>query len=126
MPQRDAPSRRPRRVLPFLEAGVLIALLLVPQVTSEFHTIIASRMLLLAMLAISFDLCWGYSGIMTFGQALFFGGAGYVSALLANNAGFLQIWRPGLDAGRPGWRILDRVVPAARGRPPSYSSRSVL
>jgi branched-chain amino acid transport system permease protein len=93
MPRQTAETRRrPRRILPILEAAVMIALLLVPQVSSDFHTIIASRMMLLAMLAISFDLCWGYSGIMTFGQALFFGVAGYVSALLANNAGFAQIW----------------------------------
>jgi branched-chain amino acid transport system permease protein len=90
-PQQDAP-RRPRRILPLLEAAALLALLAVPQTTSAFHTILATRMLLLAMLAISFDLCWGYSGIMTFGQALFFGIAGYAAALLANKAGFVQIW----------------------------------
>ncbi len=92
MPLPDARRRRPRPVLPFLEAGVLAVLVALPLVTSEFHTIIASRMLLLAMLAISFDLCWGYSGIMTFGQALFFGSAGYVAALLANDAGFSKSW----------------------------------
>ncbi len=87
----DAP-KKPRQILPILEIGVLILLLIVPMLTSNFHTIIASRMLILAMLAISFDLCWGYSGIMTFGQALFFGMAGYVAALLANKLGFVQIW----------------------------------
>lgn len=85
-------SGKTRRIMPILEIGVLLGLLLVPQVTSNFHTIIASRMLILAILAISFDLCWGYSGIMTFGQALFFGMAGYAAALLANKAGFVQIW----------------------------------
>lgn len=83
---------RPRKVLPTLELILAVALLVVPLVTSDFHTIIASRMLLLAMLAISFDLCWGYSGIMTFGQALFFGISGYVAALLANKLGFVQLW----------------------------------
>ena len=78
--------------MPILEIAILIGLLVVPLFTSDFHTIIATRMLLLAMLAISFDLCWGYSGIMTFGQALFFGVAGYVAALLANKAGLVQIW----------------------------------
>ena len=92
MKQPRSEGTRPRRIIPILELVVLVALLAVPHVTSDFHTIIASRMLLLAMLAISFDLCWGYSGIMTFGQALFFGSAGYVSALLANKAGFVQIW----------------------------------
>ena len=92
MKQPQSDGARPRRIIPILEIVVLIALLIVPHITSDFHTIIASRMLLLAMLAISFDLCWGYSGIMTFGQALFFGSAGYVTALLANKAGFVQIW----------------------------------
>lgn len=87
-----AETRRPRRVLPVVELVVLAGLLLVPHVTSDFQTVIATRMMLLAFLAISFDLCWGFSGIMTFGQALFFGIAGYVAALLANNAGFVQLW----------------------------------
>ena len=80
-------TKKPRQILPILEIGVLTLLLAVPFLTSDFHTIIASRMLILAMLAISFDLCWGYSGIMTFGQALFFGMAGYVTALMANTSG---------------------------------------
>ncbi|MFT4792702.1 MAG: branched-chain amino acid transport system permease protein [Paracoccaceae bacterium] len=87
-----APQKRAIRVIPILEVLGLIGLLAVPHVTSDFQTIIATRMLLLAILAISFDLCWGYSGIMTFGQALFFGMAGYVAALMANKAGFVQIW----------------------------------
>jgi branched-chain amino acid transport system permease protein len=44
------------------------------------------------MLAISFDLCWGLSGIMSFGQALFFGVAGYVIALVGRDLGFSHIW----------------------------------
>ena len=92
MAQTGSARNKRRRIMPILEIALLIGLLIVPQVTNDFHTIIASRMMLLAILAISFDLCWGYSGIMTFGQALFFGMAGYVSALLANKAGFVQIW----------------------------------
>ncbi len=75
-----------------MELVLLAVLLFLPLFVSDFHTIIVTRMLLLCMLAISFDLCWGFSGIMTFGQALFFGMAGYVIALLANKAGFVQIW----------------------------------
>jgi branched-chain amino acid transport system permease protein len=92
MAKRALLTGKTRRVMPILEIIVFGALLIVPQVTGDFLTIIASRMLILAMLAISFDLCWGHSGIMTFGQALFFGIAGYVVALLANKAGFVQIW----------------------------------
>ena len=92
MTQPSGEARPARRILPIIELVVLAALLAVPWVTTDFQTIIASRMLLLAMLAISFDLCWGYSGIMTFGQALFFGAAGYVIALMANEGGYNQIW----------------------------------
>lgn len=81
-----------RRVLPIVEIVLLILLLVMPYLVSDFQTIIITRMMILAMLAISFDLCWGYSGIMTFGQALFFGMAGYAVALLANKLGFLQLW----------------------------------
>lgn len=92
MLRKSSKSGLPRALLPFIEAAALIGLLLLPMVASDFHTIIASRMMLLAILAISFDLCWGYSGIMTFGQALFFGSAGYVVAFIANTYGFSQIW----------------------------------
>ena len=48
----------------------------------DFWIFFATR-LILGLLALSFDLVWGYSGIMSFGQALFFGMAGYSAALLA-------------------------------------------
>lgn len=87
----DNPVKRPRRMIPILEIILLILLVAVPFFVSDFLTIIITRMIILAMLAISFDLCWGYSGIMTFGQALFFGMAGYAVALLANKAGVVQL-----------------------------------
>ena len=37
--------------------------------------------------AISSDLLFGYAGLVTFGQSLFFGGAGYVAGLLSLNFG---------------------------------------
>jgi len=85
-------TRTRRRLMPVVELVLLVLLVVMPWLVSDFLTVIITRMIILAMLAISFDLCWGYSGIMTFGQALFFGMAGYVVALLANKAGFVQIW----------------------------------
>ena len=92
VPLSSAASRRPLRVIPVVEIVLLALLIAMPLLVSDFLTIIITRMVILAMLAISFDLCWGYSGIMTFGQALFFGMSGYVVALLANEAGFVQFW----------------------------------
>ncbi len=92
MDRSSGARQRIMRVIPIIEVLLLIVLLVLPSFASDFHTIIVTRMLLLGLLAISFDLCWGYSGIMTFGQALFFGMSGYVIALLANKAEFVQIW----------------------------------
>ena len=41
--------------------------------------------------ALSFDLVWGYAGIMSFGQAVFFGTAGYGVALIARDLGVTSI-----------------------------------
>ena len=51
----------------------------------------ATRVFILGLLALSFDLVWGYAGILSFGQALFFGVAGYSCALLATKLGVTSI-----------------------------------
>ena len=87
----------PRRVLPVIELVTLAAFLLLPlalELTLDntyYLTGLATRMLLLAIFAISFDLCWGYSGIMAFGQGMFFGAAGYVVGLLGRDAELAQL-----------------------------------
>src|SRR5262249_59454735 len=59
---------------------------------AEYLTVFVTRVLILALLALSFDLVWGYSGIMSFGQALFFGAAGYGVALVARNLEITSIF----------------------------------
>ena len=53
---------------------------------------LATNILILSILALSFELCWGYSGIMSFGQALFFGVPGYVIALVGRDLEFSHLW----------------------------------
>jgi branched-chain amino acid transport system permease protein len=87
-------SRAFRRVLPYVEGAALIAALAVPVVLADRTELVtlATNVLILSLLAISFDLCWGLSGIMSFGQALFFGVAGYAIALVGRDLGFSEIW----------------------------------
>jgi branched-chain amino acid transport system permease protein len=59
---------------------------------ADYLTVFVTRVLILALLALSFDLVWGYSGIMSFGQALFFGTAGYGVALLARDLEITSIF----------------------------------
>ena len=79
-------------ITPILEVVVLAMLLITPLLASRFITISLTPILILAMLAISFDLCWGYTGILSFGQGFFFGIGGYTVALLINKAQFLNFY----------------------------------
>ncbi|GGC83097.1 branched-chain amino acid ABC transporter permease [Chelatococcus reniformis] len=81
----SAAPAKARRVLPIIEIVVLAIALVVPFVLEDYLTIFATRVLILALFALSFDLVWGYGGIMSFGQALFFGCAGYGVALLGRD-----------------------------------------
>jgi branched-chain amino acid transport system permease protein len=81
-----------RRVIPVIEIALLVLALPLPWFLDDFWVLFATKMCILALLAISFDLVWGYAGIMSFGQALFFGVAGYVTALLATKSGVTSIF----------------------------------
>ena len=85
--------RNPRRsaVLPIMEVVVLAIGLLLPLVLQDYLTVYATRVLILCLFALSFDLVWGYAGIMSFGQAVFFGSAGYGVALIARDLGITSI-----------------------------------
>src|SRR5215475_11076927 len=92
---RPAGSTRPaRRVLPYVEAAALAVAIALPFALADRTDLItlATNVLILSLLAISFDLCWGLSGIMSFGQALFFGVAGYAIALVGRDLEFSEIW----------------------------------
>ena len=92
--RRTRRQRAFRRVLPYIEAGAVIAALAAPLVLGQRIDLVtlATNVLILSLLAISFDLCWGLSGIMSFGQALFFGVAGYAIALIGRDLQFSQLW----------------------------------
>jgi branched-chain amino acid transport system permease protein len=82
---------RRSQVLPAVELLVLAIGLLLPAVLQDYLTVYATRVLILCLFALSFDLVWGYAGIMSFGQALFFGSAGYCVALIARDLGITSI-----------------------------------
>lgn len=94
IPRSDSPesaSGRPRlAVLPAIECAGLVLLLAAPAVLEDFGVVFATRVVILSLLALSFDLVWGYAGIMSFGQALFFGAGAYGVALLGRDLGLAQ------------------------------------
>src|SRR5580692_2032534 len=83
----DRPRPRRWRLLPVMEIVVLAIGVVLPFVLQDYLTIYATRVVILCLFALSFDLVWGYAGIMSFGQAVFFGSAGYGVALIARDLG---------------------------------------
>jgi branched-chain amino acid transport system permease protein len=78
-------------VIPVLEVALLVVGVLLPLALDQFWIVLATRILLVCLPALSFDLLWGYAGIMSFGQALFYGTAAYSGALLARDLGITSI-----------------------------------
>src|SRR5882762_10119534 len=84
LPLRVGRSRR-WQVLPIMEIVVLAIGALLPLVLQDYLTVYATRVLILCLFALSFDLVWGYDGIMSFGTA------GYGVALIARDLGVTSI-----------------------------------
>lgn len=65
-----------------LAAALFAGLLLVPFVAADYFVVLAIEVLLLALFALSFNLLFGYTGMLSFGQAAYFAIGGYATALL--------------------------------------------
>src|SRR3954465_6319106 len=74
-------------------ASIALALvvLLVPAFAGPFLQYLALNMLLLALLALSFNLLFGMTGLLSFGQGAFYAGGAYAAALLLR-AGVPLLW----------------------------------
>lgn len=66
--------------------GVCI-LLLIPLLLPTYYVSVGTKILTLAMLAMSLDLVLGYVGLASFGHAAFFGVGAYAAALISRHAG---------------------------------------
>jgi branched-chain amino acid transport system permease protein len=81
---------------------VLLALLLVPAVGSRFYTFLANDVVIWALFATSLNLLVGYTGLVSFGHAAYFGIGAYTTGLLMKKAGvsfLLAFPAAGLVAG---------------------------
>jgi len=81
----------PRSLQALLALG-LIALALFPLVGSDFHQQMVTRMMILAIFAMSLDLLQGVTGLVSLGHAAFFGIAGYALAFLTPADAPASLW----------------------------------
>ncbi len=63
--------------------AVLVGLVLLPVFAGGFYVDLVTKVLVLAIFAVSLDLLVGYTGLVSFGHAAFFGIGAYTLALLA-------------------------------------------
>jgi len=75
--------------LPYLVVGLLA---LFPLVESTFYLQLLTKVLIMAIFAMSLDLLVGYTGLVSFGHAAYFGLAGYALALLAPKYETVSLW----------------------------------
>jgi branched-chain amino acid transport system permease protein len=80
-------KRFPSPALPALAAGALFLVVVGPMVLDRFTLNVLTRSMIYAVLAITVDLLWGFTGILTFGQAAFFGVGAYATAIVATHIG---------------------------------------
>jgi branched-chain amino acid transport system permease protein len=86
-----ARARRTRNDLRMLAicAGVALALVVVgPYVLPTYLVNNLIRAFLYASVALTVDILWGYTGILTFGQSAFFGIGAYAAGLIFTHVGF--------------------------------------
>lgn len=87
-----------RRVRRTALIGVVVAAVVIATAPFQLDTYtknILIRAFFLAALAMTVDVLWGYTGILTFGQSAFFGIGAYACALVATHYGFGPFWFAG-------------------------------
>lgn len=70
-----------------LAVGALILIVIGPMIFGRFTLNVLTRSMIYAILAVTVDLLWGYAGILTFGQAAFFGVGAYAAAMVLTHLG---------------------------------------
>jgi len=79
-----------------IQLGVLlllaVVLVLLPKVSPFFIVFVATEILILGLFATSFNLMFGYCGLLSFGHGAFFGTGAYVAGLLLQHLQWDFIW----------------------------------
>lgn len=81
-------SNRFPRILWQLSFAILalVGLAFIPRFGSYFTVLLATEILIFALLALAFNVIFGYTGLLSFGHAAFFGVGAYTSALFLRDS----------------------------------------
>ena len=70
--------------------GLILVPLVLPYLGSAPNTV--NRILVWGLFGIGFDILFGYTGLLSFGQSALYGTGGFVAAYLLTRAGFPYVW----------------------------------
>jgi branched-chain amino acid transport system permease protein len=83
-------KRRPLLVETLTAVGLIAAPFVLPHIGFAPNTI--NRILVWGLFGIGFDILFGYTGLLSFGQSAFYGTGGFVAAYLLTQVGFPSVW----------------------------------
>ncbi|MBI1736824.1 MAG: branched-chain amino acid ABC transporter permease [Candidatus Rokubacteria bacterium] len=88
MARRAERARRWQEPAPYVKLALLAVVVLVPLVVPSFQAVdLALKIAIFATLVASYDILLGYTGIVSFGHAMFFGFGAYAVALAVGKSG---------------------------------------
>ena len=90
-----------------LWAVAVVVVTALPAVLSAFQIVQLTVFMIYSLLALSLDLIWGFGGILSFGQAAFFGVGGYCYGIVGINSGSTAL---ALTAGVAGAAALAALL----------------
>ncbi|MEP7061981.1 MAG: branched-chain amino acid ABC transporter ATP-binding protein/permease [Betaproteobacteria bacterium] len=82
-------KRRPFLIETLTAVGLIAAPFVLPYLDFAPNTV--NRILVWGMFGIGFDILFGYTGLLSFGQSAFYGTGGFVAAYLLTRAGFPHV-----------------------------------
>lgn len=95
----DSVSRKPLgqpwyvnmvRFMPYILTGIVLILL--PPFSPLFVQSLVTKVIIFAIFAMSLDLIWGYTGLISLGHAAYFGIGGYAVGILTLHYGIDSLW----------------------------------
>ena len=92
MSNSHAPLETLPRSLNILLGAALLALAAFPFVGSDYYLQMVTRMMILAIFAMSLDLLQGVTGLVSLGHAAYFGVAGYALAFITPPGEPIALW----------------------------------
>ncbi len=72
--------------------AAIVALAVLPFLAEKFYVQLFAKIMIMAILAMSLDLLLGYTGLVSFGHAAFYGAAGYALALVTPQYQAANFW----------------------------------